>query len=643
MLLLLSVVCQAQPWTGSYVGLEQNTAFQEQDFYINNDRRTLPDTPSDTIETDDYARLASLPDNKRNKPFGNEVKTTIIELISWQWLHATKLLVAYELILTTINNPLNSSPYSWVPVEVVVVVGWLLKNCWNPDSPLFDPIEQQTTSMLTQEDYLSEILITMYGYGQNLPQCQLSEASGQQAPQTTNPPKDSLTNPLYSGNGGGNGCPEQLSHTLGLNCFVHPCNGVCRFRPLPDGKRPPEWTLNYQQISSNHTGPHPGQGLHPHFANGHNPSQRQTHQPNDATTLKHLPVSSDDLVIINGLLNLHNQRCPEESEISFTLTHMTSRAGISKTQQTVAHSYQLDQSSSHISRTDTVQVINNNGQLACDLTIVDKNSQPKPCRKICKNVNALSVHKSKFHTGQKACYVMVVGEDGQQQPCRKICKHASALTDHKRRDHTGQQICGATVILEDGRPRLCGMVCNNVEALSSHKRRHHTGQQTCDVTVIGEGGQQRSCGKVCNNNGALADHKYKYHGGQQTCDVTEIGEDGLQRRCATVWKNPNSLRNHKRRKHTLKKSCDVTVTGENGKQQPCRKLFKNANAPSSHKNRDHSRQQTCDLTVTRENGQQPACGKLCDNAHALSIHKRIHRKRKPVDADQPQSSKKQSE
>ncbi|WP_448215848.1 hypothetical protein [Endozoicomonas sp. 2B-B] len=612
-------VCQAEPWTGRFtVELEQDKDSPGQSFSIKHNQHTSSGNPSDIAHKNGCTRSASPSGEKRQRSGRYEIKSTIIESVSWQWFCAVHLLVAYELLLTTKNNPLNSSPYSWVPSEVVVVVGWLLKNYWNPDSPLFDPIEQQTTSMLTQEDYLSEILITMYGYGQNPTQHQPSEASGKQTPQTTNLPKGSLTNPLYSDTDGGNGGSEQLSHTLSLNCFAHPCNGVCRFRPSTDGKRPAEWTLNYQEISSNCTETHPGQGLYPHFANEHNPSQRQAHQPDDATTL-----NTDDLVIINGLLNLRNQSCPEESEISFTLSHLTSHAGISKTEQTVTHSSQLDQSSSHISRTDRVQAINNNEQLACGLTIVGENGQPQPCRKICKNVYALSVHKSRYHTGQRACYVMVVGESGLQQQCGKICKNASALSNHKRREHTGKQICGVTVVLEDGRTRLCGTVCKNADTLSTHKRRHKTGQQTCDATVVGRDGQQQPCGKVFKNALALADHKYKYHRGQQTCSMSMVGEDGLSRPCGTVCMNTNSLMNHKRRYHTGQQTCDMTVIGENG-QQKCGKVFMNAKALSTHKSACDTRRQTCMLPVTEDGAQPRPCGKVCSNKSKLADHKYKH-------------------
>ncbi|WOG27032.1 hypothetical protein [Endozoicomonas sp. 8E] len=669
MLFLLSVTCQAEPWTGGFtIEFEKNTACQEQNFYIKNDRLTLPGTPPDNVNLNDYERSASLPDNKRKKPFSYGVKTTIVESIYWQWLYTTNLLVACGLIMTTKAPPPGSTPYFWIPVEMIAAVGWLLKNYWNPDLPLYNPIEQQTASMLTQGDHPFATIITMYGSRHNLPEYQPPESSGQQAPKANAQPAGSLTNPLYSDNADGNGAPEQLTHNLGLNCFVHPCHGVCRFRPSSDGRGPTEWTLNSEEGTTNITVEKPGQSPHSHFVNGHCPvcisdfdqlSERQTHQPDDGATLSHLTLNADDLIIINGLLNLRHQSPPEESGVSWKLTRPPPPVRTSETQQTATYSPPLGQNSPHLYQTETVKVTSNDEQQNCGLTMAVKDSQLKPCGTISKNASDLSAHKSEYHARKKICDVIMVGKSGLQQPCRRVCKHASALLDHKRRYHSGQQTCDVIVVMEDGQQQPCGKVCKNAEALSTHKRRYHTGQQTCEVTVIGENGQQkcgkvfmnakalsnhkstchsrrqtckltvvqdggqpRPCGKVCDSSIGLADHKYKHHSGQKTCYVTVVGEDGLQRRCGTVWKNPNSLMNHKRRQHTEEQTCYVTVIGRDGRQRQCGKVLKNTCSLADHRYKYHSGYHTCHMTVVGEDSLPRQCGMVWMNANSLTNHKR---------------------
>lgn len=122
LLKLLSVVCQAEPLTERFVvELEQNAVFTNQSFSVKDDQHKWPDSPSDITDTNGYARSDLPLDEKRHKPVGYGVKTTLIESISWQWLCATHLLVSYKLILTTKDSPLCYTPYSWVPVEDVWV------------------------------------------------------------------------------------------------------------------------------------------------------------------------------------------------------------------------------------------------------------------------------------------------------------------------------------------------------------------------------------------------------------------------------------------------------------------------------------------------------------------------------------------
>ncbi|WP_422139983.1 hypothetical protein [Endozoicomonas sp. ALC020] len=384
----------------------------------------------------------------------------------------------------------------------------------------------------------------------------------------------------------------------------------------------------------------------------------------DIPMRRHLPITADDLVIVNGLLKLRGQNLLGETGISFTSTH-------SETQHITTESSQSAQSQPDLFQTEAIQATDNSGQNICHVTMIGKNDrmrscrkscksdqaqtdhkrtddtrqricqetvpgksgQQRPCRTVCKNANALSSHKNRYHKGQQTCKVNVINENGQQQSCGKVCKNNRALGDHKSRDHSGQQVCEVIEPGQDGQQQPCGMICKNAKALSCHKSRGHSGQKTCDRTVIGDDGQPRPCGKLYKNAQALSTHKSRFHSGQKICDVTVVGEDGQLRPCGIIFKNAPSMSSHKSKVHSGQKTCDAIVVGEDTKLRPCGKFFKNAQDLSSHKRRDHTGQQACDETVAVMYDQQRRCGKICLNAHALSVHKRLHRKRKRMDTD----------
>ncbi|WOG27033.1 hypothetical protein [Endozoicomonas sp. 8E] len=641
---LLSFVCQAKAWTGRFaVEFEQNTGVKKQKFSIKRDQLTLsalPGNPSDVTDTCGYGGPDARPDKKQHKSSGYRVKTTIIESISWQWLYTTNLLVAYELILTTKTSPLSSGTYFSVPVEVVVAVGWLLKSYWNLDSPLFNPMQQlslskqqEATLLLKQQDHPFASIITIYGSGYTPTQYPPPESSGQQPPQTTHLPIGSHTNPLYSGTGDGNGSPEQILHTLGLNCFVYPCHGVCQFRPSPESSGADEWPLN-----------------------------------DDAPMSGHLPISSDDWAMVKGLLNLRGHSLPGETGIFCTPIPSIGTSVAQPTRQ----SFQSGQSPPHLSQTsklqapealekvllttsnnktsqtDTLELAatspsgyfpfkgdthcrralsnhkrkKNTVQQTCNLTIIGKNGQQQPCRSNCKNAKALSSHKSKSHSGQKVCDVPLVGEDGKQRTCGIVCKNARALTNHKSKVHTGGKTCNVTVTMEDGQQRPCGTACKNALYLLKHKRNAHTGLQTCSMTIVGKNGQQQPCAKICKSAQALSVHKSKYHSGKKTCDVTEPGEDGQQQTCGKICKNAQALSDHKSRIHGGQKVCDMTVFLGNGQKRPCGKVCKNKLRLLEHKRSAHAKQQTCNAIIVGKDGQQQPCGTVCKNARCISEHRR---------------------
>ncbi|WP_257281704.1 hypothetical protein [Endozoicomonas sp. ISHI1] len=663
---LLSVACMAESLTEPFIiELEQTN----QSFSIKRDLRVLPDNPSDITHTEDYAELDSTPDDKRHSTGGNKARTTIIVSISWQWLYVTQLLAGYELILKTKDVPLFPAPYSWVPVEAVVAVGWFLRSYRNSDSPLFNLIEhQEATSMLKQRDFPLTTITMMTGSGDNQ-QHEPSESSGQRTTQTTTCHRRSFTNLFYSGFGGysgsGGGSPLQHSHTLGLNCFVHPCHGACQFGPPYDGSGSAEWSPDSIEHSYTHftNGPsydcigHAGplkaeqpeeywiskilddffesappyhhdqlSGPHPHDIN-RDPSNNlnctgsisagAAHTIAPSGPLNHCPPAFRNLPFNNtddfGFINEPADPCryPEEIELSLMPLPPFSLMGTSETQQTTSESPQLGQRQLHPSQAGTAKPLpdhrirDHSGYLTCYETVVGDDGQSRPCGKVCKNHKILSAHKYNYHSGQRTCETTVVGEGGQQRPCGKVCQNSQALSSHKVRAHTGERSCEVIVTGEDGQPRPCGKIYKNAAALSSHKSGKHTRQKTCFVTMIGWDGQPRPCGRICKNAQTLASHKNLYHSGQKTCDMTLIAEDGRPQPCGKVFMNGQSLSDHKRVHHSEQKTCDSAVVGEDGQLRPCGKLFKSSKNLSAHK-RSHRKRKPVDETPGNPTSERPS-------------------------------------
>ncbi|WP_257282060.1 ankyrin repeat domain-containing protein [Endozoicomonas sp. ISHI1] len=238
----LSVVCQAQPLTKRFVvEVEQKTGSQNLNFSIKPDQHTLSGTFSDIAHTNGYAESSLTSDEKQVRLNGCELKKTIIESMSWPWLYANHLLVGYELILTSKNTPLSSTTYSWLPVEVIFAVGWLLKSYWNIYSSSFNPIELKE---LCRDHPLAAIIMTP-GSGNDQQQHPPSEPSGQQAQEATVGPTGASNSFLHSDSAGGSGgSQQQHQHTLGLDCFVSPCHGACQFRPSSNSSGPNEWQMD---------------------------------------------------------------------------------------------------------------------------------------------------------------------------------------------------------------------------------------------------------------------------------------------------------------------------------------------------------------------------------------------------------------
>ncbi|WP_422137170.1 hypothetical protein [Endozoicomonas sp. ALC020] len=637
------------------VELEWGADSPKQNFSITRDWRTFSATPSDIAHITDNAEPDLPPDKKRHSSSGYGIEKTIIESISWQWLYASNLLIAYELFVTTKVTPMSGEPYLWLPSEVPFAVGWLLKNYWKPDTQLFSPIEQQATSMLTRGDHRFATITAVFGSTENSPGYQSSESSSQPAPKATLSLMNSFISPLNNDYNGGNGGHQQQLHTLGLNCFVHPCHGFCRLYTVSGSSEPAEWPRNTLESACVHVAIGYCSSCMRHFDPAYAGESRQNplfktlndlsdiqlpfdSDPlfdghltgliqntidatgslnDDVPMVGHLSSIADDFAVINR--SLDQQRLLKEDEVAFTLNPL-------ETQQTTSKSSQLDRQP-HLSRTGAVQAKADTSQKTCELTVVGQDGLQRPCGMVYKNARYLANHKSKCHTGQKVCELTLVGEDGQQRPCRKVFKSAGALSNHKSKYHRGQKNCYLEVVGEDGQQRPCGKIFKNAGALSNHKKSgEHSGQRICEVILVGEDGQQRPCGKPAKSFRALSDHKNKYHRGQRTCEVIVFGEDGQQRPCGELFENARTLIDHKREEHSVLQTCEVMVAGEDGQLQPCGKLCKNSIVLANHRRGKHSGQQTCKVIVFGEDGQQRPCGKLYKNAKALSDHKsKYHR------------------
>lgn len=145
LLVLLSVVCQAEPWTERFIiELEQKAVFPNLSVSIERDWHTLPDNLSEVFDTNDYAGLDFRSDDKPNRPGSYGVR---------------------------------------LPVEVVVAAGWLLESNLTNDFMLFNPIQQQeATSTQTQGDQPFATITMMLRSVDDQQSHQPSESSSQQAP-----------------------------------------------------------------------------------------------------------------------------------------------------------------------------------------------------------------------------------------------------------------------------------------------------------------------------------------------------------------------------------------------------------------------------------------------------------------------------
>ncbi len=322
-----SVVCQAESLKGHLVvGFQQDGSFSKESFSIKPDQHTLGN-PLYLADTNGYAESTFLPDDNPPGPGGYGAKNSFFESISWPLIYATHFLVANELIMTTSDAALNAKPYSRIPLEVFVTLGWLLERYWNNDLPQFKPMDQPESS---QDHPFAIITMMLPGQGQQQSgqqnsgqQNPPSASSGRQASASNNLLRGCFFRFTFSGSGGGNQGPEQQQHTYGFNCYVGSCRGVCKVQP-PSGSS--ELAGGGQQNAPSHTQreiEHPIP--RPLLGHGGDDPSRNTHQPNLDLSEddEEIPFKVLDKFFVNPILHVLNcMRLVDKQEIGDVYVHL---------------------------------------------------------------------------------------------------------------------------------------------------------------------------------------------------------------------------------------------------------------------------------------------------------------------------------
>ncbi|WOG25836.1 hypothetical protein [Endozoicomonas sp. 8E] len=402
LLLTLPALCQAESFKrGFVVELQQDGSSPTGSFSILQDPHTLLSTPSYLTDINDYAE-AILPSEDKTDKLGYGVKTSLFDSISWQLIYATHFLVAYKLVMITSDATLRTKLYSGVPAEAFVAVGTLLQSYWNTDSPLFNPIGQLEAS---QDDPFVITTMMLPGHGQQQSQQksqepnQPSASPGQQASHSTRLLKATLT--YRSGSGDGNKGPGQQKHTLGLNCHVDTCNGVCKLRQSSDSSESSEeGSLNAAETPTNHTTGTTEQGM-------------QCARMDDLIQALH---DLQPHALTSSFIKPENE--PREQR----------RA--QKKQPKRLHS---TVSSLNRRRSSLFE------QHHCNETVVGADGKEHRCDRVSVSASALKRHKKRFHTESQTCDEPAVGEDDQQQPCGTTLENCEALPYQTEAHRKGKQ------------------------------------------------------------------------------------------------------------------------------------------------------------------------------------------------------------
>lgn len=227
-------------------------------------------------------------------------------------------------------------------------------------------------------------------------------------PETPTNPLSSFISLLYSGVGEDNRDPQQHSHTLGLDCYVHPCNGVCIFRPPSESLASPaeseparnscrHLVNNYCYRCIRYSDPeietsNPRLTTQFEYASG---QQYQIYSMNNR------PANRCNLIVFKSGGQL--QTCGKVYRTARALSEH--KKGIHSKQQT------------------------------CEVIVVGEHGQQRSCGMVCKNPKDFWDHKRRIHTGEQTCNSMVVAKDGQRRRCGKVYRNLKSLSEHKSRYH----------------------------------------------------------------------------------------------------------------------------------------------------------------------------------------------------------------
>lgn len=455
-----SIICQAAQLTRIFVvEPQQSGGSSSGGFSIQPDQQILPGTPSYLGDKDGYAEFILSPDDKLHRPRGYGLKRFFIESISWQLIYATHFLVAYGLVMTTHDVGLKAKPYSWISAEAFVAVDLLLKSYWNPDSSLFNPMDQLEAS---QSDPFKITSMMLSGQSQKQNGQQKSQptvSSGQQASgATSNQLTGFFTSPPDSGSGGEDEGPDQHQHTLGLNCHVDSCDGVCKLRPSSDSSDSAEAALGFDN-SEPHARRSP---IKTDPGNGCNYRQ--------SLTAKGVAAIAVDLT--EGL-TCHLQVLGVDGQKRSC--GVVCKSLIAVRDHVEDHEFRRYHCLESINRMRMRRACYYPEPHPCDETVVGADGKEHPCGEVLPNAKFLSCHKLKFHTGPQTCQETETLEDGLQYPCRLACENALDLARHKNAYHKSRK-CFKIVVCDNGHLHSCGQVIADFPKQLLHDRMHREGK-----------------------------------------------------------------------------------------------------------------------------------------------------------------------
>ncbi|WP_187300028.1 C2H2-type zinc finger protein [Endozoicomonas montiporae] len=456
------------------------------------DMEPLQGKPTEIISTNCYSGSDTPPEDKPYRPRGLwESLTTVVESVTLQLLYASNEVIGYELLLTLQEDSLSPQPFLWIPVVATVVVGWLSRNRWNPETPLFNQLDEQEFN----KQHELQIISFMFEPPSNSSHSSMVLFD---PPQPNYPHSSRVYNARANTHGGGDGGGWQESqHTLGDNCYIGCCWGRCQYA-LPNEALVYDNQYDTDQYKNI-------------FADGYGQqTYGQANTEKDYTGGTNHSTHTENCVWVSCLDPTFF--FDSDSESTDAATHFTSMNSNSCT--TEANSTTPSKSVAIVNpscrtRIDSSHIENTNSSSRSKVGMNredEKNHfQCNICDRTFVSKNSLYSHKSHYHSGGLIC-----------PECREELPSKKALYDHNRSKHTGVQIC---------------LVCNeelpNKKALDDHNRSEHTEEQTCPVP---------ECCKKLPSKKALSNHKSQYHTGKQVCTV-----------CSKTLPNKRALYYHKKK------------------------------------------------------------------------------------------------